>query len=272
MKSSSQRKKTKSYFGNLSPNTTEQMDLFPAYPKSHADGYASVIELPKQIANAEGVTKLRDSLQYSLTGGYRKGKRKPEVVKNFLGEGEVKMTHHVRQCAGVKVCEYLSVDLKKPHTEVDLDDLEWAKLLAEQERAEAASYVGEIATIHETWVDHKCDKYEILGGKCGGRTVVGSLKATSGSSIYTRLFIGCEKWTPRSQGHTFVSLTGFDPTTVLQMWGKDRCYRVSNDFKEMMDGKWDDKGLGILLTKDSTNLDRISKTLLSCCVFKFARK
>jgi hypothetical protein len=222
------------------------LDLFPAYPKSHSDGYASVIELPDVIANAQAVNNLRDSLQYSQTGGYGKGKRKPEVVKNYFGEGEVKMTHHMRQCAGVKVCEYLAEDLRKPHTEVDVENLKWAKLLAEQERAEAASYVGELAAIYEAWVDHKCDKFEILGGKCGGRTILGSLKANAGSSIYTRLFIGCEKWTPRSMNHTFVSLNGMDPTTILRMWGKNRSYRVSNDFKEMMEGKWDDKGLGML--------------------------
>ena len=38
--SSSHKKKLKGYFGNLSPHKIESMNLFPAYPKSHSDGYA----------------------------------------------------------------------------------------------------------------------------------------------------------------------------------------------------------------------------------------
>jgi len=34
-------------------------------------------------------------------------------------EEEVMMNHHYRQCAAVKVCEFMPDELKKPHFEVD---------------------------------------------------------------------------------------------------------------------------------------------------------
>ena len=38
-------------FAHFTPCKTEHMELFPAYPKSHINGYASIIELPSLIAN-----------------------------------------------------------------------------------------------------------------------------------------------------------------------------------------------------------------------------
>ena len=213
------------------------MNLFPAYPKSNLDGYASIVELPPQIASVEGVTKLRNALQYSLTKGA--GKRE-KVVNFFQNEGLIKMNYHYRQCAGVKICEYMPDTLRGPHTQVDSDNLEWARLLGAQEQAEAATHDGEIATIYEQWAYTKCDKYQAGGRECGGQPVIKSLNATSGSSIYTRLFIGCDKWSPRSRGHIFVSLSGYDPITVLQIWGRNRCFGVHEDFKQLMNDKWND--------------------------------
>jgi hypothetical protein len=235
-------------FGQLSPQEIERTNLFPAYPKSHINGYATIVDLPTQIASIDRVTKLRNALQYSLTKGA--GKR-TKVVQDDEGN-DVKMSYHYRQCAGVKICEFMPEDLRGPHTHVDSDDLQWAKLLAAQEQAEAATHVGEIAMVYEEWSKRTCDKYEILGGQCGGQAVIRSLKPTSASSIYSRLFIGCKKWTQRSKGHTFVSLSGYDPVTVLQLWGRDRCYGIHDDFKQLMDGKWHERTQGIIQLKPNT--------------------
>ena len=108
------------------------ISLFPAYPKSHINRYASVVELPTTVISSEGVTKLRNALQYSL----RKGAGKQEKVVNFFKteeEEEVKMNYHYRQCAGVKVCEFIPEEMKLPHTEADPVGHEWVNLSAIQE-------------------------------------------------------------------------------------------------------------------------------------------
>jgi hypothetical protein len=85
------------------------------------------------------------------------------------------MHYHIRTCAGVKVCEYFPETLKVSHTEVDLQGLEWARLLAEQERAEANTSQAKVDKIFETYRHDLCDR-PILGGKrkCGGKSVVRS--------------------------------------------------------------------------------------------------
>jgi hypothetical protein len=73
--------------------------VFPAFPKSHIDGYAYIIELNDEILNDKDLLNLRDGLQYSLTGGG--GPKLHENVKFFAGEGQkVTMKVHSRQCAG----------------------------------------------------------------------------------------------------------------------------------------------------------------------------
>ena len=48
-------------------------------------------------------------------------------------EEEVKMNYYYRQCAGVKVCEFIPEEMKLPHTEADPVGHEWVKLSAIQE-------------------------------------------------------------------------------------------------------------------------------------------
>src|SRR5215475_5720907 len=134
------------------------MNLFPAYPKSHTNGYASIIELPPQIASIDGVTKLRNALQYSLT---KDASKQMKVINFFQKEEgrEVKMNYHYHQCAGVKICEFMLEELRGPHTQVDPDNLTWAQLLGAQEQAEATICVGEITTIYKQWASTVCDKY-----------------------------------------------------------------------------------------------------------------
>jgi hypothetical protein len=84
---------------HLKPRKKEFTHVFPAFPKTDADGYAYIIELNDDILNDKALLNLRDGLQYSLTGGG--GPKIYENVKFFAREGEkVPMKIHSRQCAG----------------------------------------------------------------------------------------------------------------------------------------------------------------------------
>ena len=85
---------------HLKPRFSEFTHIFPAFPKTHSDGYAYIIELSSEILNEKSLLDLRDALQYSLTGGG--GNRVLENVKFFAVEGEkVPMKIHYRVCAGI---------------------------------------------------------------------------------------------------------------------------------------------------------------------------
>jgi hypothetical protein len=84
---------------HLKAQMAEFTHIFPAFPKSHINGYAYIIELPEEVLNEKALQDLRDALQYSLTNGG--GPKINENVKFFAAEGEkVSMKIHHRQCAG----------------------------------------------------------------------------------------------------------------------------------------------------------------------------
>jgi len=84
---------------HLKSQFKEFTHVFPAFPKTHVNGFANIIELSEEILNDKALLNLRDSLQYSLTGGG--GPKVNENVKFFAKEGEkVPMKIHFRQCAG----------------------------------------------------------------------------------------------------------------------------------------------------------------------------
>jgi hypothetical protein len=73
--------------------------VFPAFPKTHVNGYAYIIKLNDKILNDKDLLNLQDGLQYSLTRGG--GPKVHENVKFFACEGEkVPIKIHFRQCAG----------------------------------------------------------------------------------------------------------------------------------------------------------------------------
>jgi hypothetical protein len=87
---------------HLKPQFSEFTHLFPAFPKTHPNGYAYIIELSPEVLNEKALVDLRDALQYSLTGGG--GPRLLENVKFFAVEGEkVPMKIHYRVCAGISI-------------------------------------------------------------------------------------------------------------------------------------------------------------------------
>jgi hypothetical protein len=75
--------------------------IFPAFPKTHPNGYAYLIDLSNKVLNEQALIVLRDALQYSLTGG--RGAQVLDNVKFFaVDDGEkVPMKIHYRVCAGI---------------------------------------------------------------------------------------------------------------------------------------------------------------------------
>ena len=87
---------------HLRPQFSEFTHIFPAFPKTHVNGYAYIIELSDEILNEKAITDLRDALQYSPSAGG--GAKVNENVKFFASEGtKVPMKIHYRQCAGISL-------------------------------------------------------------------------------------------------------------------------------------------------------------------------
>jgi len=95
-------------FGNHRPEVVEFTSFVPAYPKSHENGYATVVELPKSGLIQERVDQLKKAMQYTLTREGH-GKRLKKHIEFFEIEGEedkeIPMFMSHRNCAGVKVSQ-----------------------------------------------------------------------------------------------------------------------------------------------------------------------
>jgi hypothetical protein len=86
----------------------EFTSFVPAYPKSHANGCATVVELSKSGLTQERVDQLKKAMQYTLTREGH-GKRLIKHIEFFEIEGEedleIPMFMRHRNCAGVKVSQ-----------------------------------------------------------------------------------------------------------------------------------------------------------------------
>ena len=54
-------------FDKLHPQKVEFTAILPQYPKSHQQGYATVVELPNTILTQMACDQLKNSLQYSMS-------------------------------------------------------------------------------------------------------------------------------------------------------------------------------------------------------------
>jgi hypothetical protein len=166
-------------FAHLDPKFVEETVIFPAFPPSHQEGYATIVDLVAyDVLSEEAVGKLRDGLQYSLSRVGHGARPKKHVEYFAIEEGEdISMNYSTRQCAGVKVCEFFPIELRTPHTSVESDGHQWADRLAEQEREEALTNDAHVWKMYEMYKDDTCDQTLRSGrGVCGGRTVIRSLK------------------------------------------------------------------------------------------------
>ena len=254
-------------FLDMNPKYIDFTDLFPEYPKTHKDGFATVIELDSDVAkklagNKEFGSEMLQTLQYSRNNKDGHGWRRVRDVQFFSnptdsghkpiqlestdaddsdgsdeGIRKVPMLHSVRRCAAVKACEFFKVT---PHTEVNFDHLEWAQELAKQERSATYTGYSRVLTLFDTYKDDTCQK-PINGGRsqCGGKTVIRSLAPKENGSVLHRLFIGCENFQPREGKHLFTKLDTYDPLEVLKVWGRDRCY-VHKDILDSYGVSWDE--------------------------------
>jgi hypothetical protein len=237
-----------SSFGTLYPRVHTFTDIYPDYPNTHIKGHATIVEIPPAVLTTERIQLLLKRLQYSLSNQGGGGKRIRENIAFFNTESQSdeddndgpSMNYHSRTCAGVKVCEYFPAELQQSHTMVEPDSLEWARLLAEQERTHSNSAESKVDKLYDEYIDDQCDRPKLTGiSLCGGKTVIRSRNEDISSSLYHRLFIGCEHWRPNEKGHTRVSLDGCDPAAILKRWGRNRCY-VHRDILEKLNIVWDD--------------------------------
>ena len=102
-------------FLHLNPNEVEFTSIFPEFPKTHEEGYATVIELPETLLQSDQkqITLLLKGMQYSRSNQGGGGIRIKENVEFLAKRGDpddesnfVSMGYHSRQCAGVKVREF----------------------------------------------------------------------------------------------------------------------------------------------------------------------
>jgi hypothetical protein len=233
-------------FGNLTPKYVDQTHLFPTYPKSHKDGYVTVVQFSDGVLTEKLCSHLKESLQYSMSNAGGGGTRIKEI--DFFAKDDAKrgisMHYSVCRCAGVKTCEFFPEALRAAHTEVDEFDLKWPAQLADQMRnVEDHSSLSQIESIWDKFNSELCDRPKI--GKppsCRGRTMIRSLNRDPDApyhNIYNRLFIGCEHWQPKEKGHIFFKLDKYDPVEILKRWGRDQC-RVHAEILEELDFNWDE--------------------------------
>ena len=235
-------------FGTLHPRSHTFTEIFPEYPPTHHKGHATIIELSLSVLTPEKIQALLKGIQYSFNNQGGGGKRVRENVAFFNTKDEsdddddegLSMNYHTRSCAGVKVCEFFPTKHQLSHTTVDPDGLEWAPLLAEQERTQSNIAESKVDKLYDQYIDDRCDRPKLNGiSTCGGKTVIRSRGEDISNSLYHRLFIGCENWRHNEKNHTRISLDGCDPAAVLKRWGRNRCY-IHADILEKLDIVWDE--------------------------------
>lgn len=102
------------FLPHLTPKEVEFTALFPEFPKSHEEGYATVIDLSDELLGSDEsqVMNLLKGMQYSRSNQGGGGIRIKDHVEFFAKDDDdneeslVPMGYHTRKCAGVKVCEF----------------------------------------------------------------------------------------------------------------------------------------------------------------------
>jgi hypothetical protein len=266
-------------FGILHPSFHTFTDIFPEYPPTHKKGHATIIELPPSVLTPEKIQTLIKGIQYSFNNQGGGGKRVRENVFFFNMDSPSdddedngpSMNYHSRSCAGVKVCEFFLRKDQHSHMMVDPDGLEWAPLLAEQERTQSNIAESKVDKLYDQYIDDQCDRPKLNGvSTCHGKTVIRSRGKDVSNSLYHRLFIGCENWRYNEKNHTRISLDGCDPAAVLKRWGRNRCY-VHADILEKLNIIWDELD-GITASEVKILIHSCTRSSVLCCPFQYARR
>jgi hypothetical protein len=241
-------------FGICKAKYIEHTNIFPEFPKTHKDGYATIIELDESILKDEKkVKELKTAMQYTLTREGH-GNRTQSHVPYFGAsqdqeesdeeEKSVSMQHSRRRCAGVKVCSHFPDELRGPHTEVDPEKGHtWAQLLSEQADREARGSISKAETLFNQYKDTRCEKVFPNGRICNGRTVLCAKNPNpfydANRAPYRRMFIGCENWQGREDKHTHHFISNQDPIALLKLFGRDRS-KVHLDILDSLGFSWAD--------------------------------
>lgn len=155
------------------------------------------------------------------------------------------------------MCEFLAADLRGPYTVIDLNDegLPWTQRLAEQDHSLAndeSALIIQAELLFEQYKDHQCQRPNIRGHKCLGKTVIRSLSPEKKRGTVERIFIGCELHQGREKDHTLIPIkTAVDFPTLLRTFGRTRV-KVHSDILDAIGFCWDEVESGNL--KSLTNI------------------
>ena len=167
---------------------------------------------------------MKTALQYSLGKSSHGAILKPIEYFSTEDNNQAMMFYSCRQCAGVKVCEFLAEELKELHTEVDLEGPKWVKLFTQQVREAEVSLGQKNEVLFAEYYERKCDRFKIgrgNGGVCSGYSVICSKSEPNDKSISSWLgciWIGCSNYKRRESGHMFYALRSYhDPNIIMRM-------------------------------------------------------
>ena len=137
----------------------------------------------------------------------------------------------------------LSKDLCESHTEVDEKGLSWAQRLAEQEKQMATSSDAPIVQAELTYLafkDNLCERKNVSGHHCGGKTVLRSLSTERRKGTTNRIFIGCKLYRGREKHHMFFPIpTNIDIPSLIRIFGSRRAF-IHQDILDSIGFSWEE--------------------------------
>jgi hypothetical protein len=137
----------------------------------------------------------------------------------------------------------LSEDLRESHTEVDEKGLLWAQRLAEQEKQMATNSDASLIQAELTYFafkDNQCERQNIQGYKCGGRTILRSLPVERRKGTTNRIFIGCELYQRREKHHMFFPIpSNIDVPSLIRIFGPRRAF-IHQDILDSISFSWEE--------------------------------
>ena len=78
---------------------------------------------------------------------------------------------------------------------------------------------------YNAFKDNLCDRKNVQGHNCGGRTVLRSLPSERRKGTINRIFIGYELYRGREKDHMFFSIpTNVDISSLIRIFGSQRAF------------------------------------------------
>jgi hypothetical protein len=94
--------------------------------------------------------------------------------------------------------------------------------------------------VYRAYKNHLCPRLNIRGHSCSGKTVLRSYSLEKRRGTIERIFIGCERYQGREQGHMNFSIGKVDISKLFHLFGRDRV-RVHQDIIDAIKFSWDEQ-------------------------------